>query len=196
MSEFWFYFDIGLRHVLDLSGYDHLLFLAMLAVPYTFKDWKTLVLLVTLFTLGHTMMLVLGVYGILNLNFEAVEFLIPLTIMVTALYNIFKQATKATKNNGNSFIAITTLLFGLIHGMGFYNFIKIDLTPQHEDKLMPLLGFAGGVEAAQIIIIIIVLLLSFGVERFTRLSRRDWVLVTSAFVAGVVLPLLISHKFW
>lgn len=196
MSEFWLYFETGLRHVLDINGYDHILFIAMLAVPYTFKDWKNVLLLVTLFTIGHTLSLILSVFGIVTVNAAMVEFLIPITILVAAVYNIIKLGKKTSKNNSINFIAITTLFFGIIHGLGFSNYFKLLLGKNADDKVLPLLEFALGIETAQIIIILAVLIVGYILQEFFRMSKRDWVLITSAFVAGVVVPMIIESEIW
>ena len=88
MSEFLTYFNIGLRHVLDINAYDHVLFLIALTVPYLFKDWKKIFLLVSIFTIGHTLALILSVYGIIAIKVNTVEFLIPITILITAVFNL------------------------------------------------------------------------------------------------------------
>ena len=97
MSEFWLYFKLGLTHVLDFKAYDHLLFLMALAVPYVFKDWKRVLILVSMFTLGHTLSLVLAAYDVVSINGKLVEFLIPLTIFIVALYNVFTTGKKSTE---------------------------------------------------------------------------------------------------
>ncbi|MCO6147263.1 HupE/UreJ family protein [Flavobacterium sp. NRK1] len=196
MSEFWLYFETGLYHVLDINAYDHILFLAMLTVPYTFKDWKNVILLVTLFTIGHTLSLILSVYSIVSLNAKMVEFLIPITILTAAIYNIVKLGKKASRNNTVNFIAITTLFFGIIHGLGFSNYFKLVLDKNADNKMLPLLEFALGIEAAQVIIVICVLIIGYILQEFFRVSRRDWVLIMSAFVAGIVVPMIIGNKFW
>ncbi|MHA3789835.1 HupE/UreJ family protein [Flavobacterium hauense] len=197
MSDFWLYFETGLRHVLDINAYDHILFLIVLTVPYSFKDWKNVLLLVTIFTIGHTLSLMLSVYGVIRVNGTVVEFLIPITIMVTALFNIVKSGKKSQKNsNGLNFVSVATLFFGVIHGLGFSNYFKLVLDKTTDDKLLPLLEFALGIEAAQVIIVLCVLILAYILSEFFRLNRRDWVLVTSAFVAGVVLPMIIHNEIW
>ena len=197
MSDFWLYFETGLRHVLDINAYDHILFLVVLTVPYTFKDWKNVLLLVSIFTIGHTLSLMLSVYGVVRVNAGVVEFLIPITILITALFNIIKSGKKSQKNNNSlNFIAIVTLFFGLIHGLGFSNYFKLILDKNADDKFLPLLEFALGIEAAQLIIVLCVLILAYILSEFFKLNRRDWVLVTSAFVAGVVVPMIIHNKFW
>lgn len=197
MTDFELYFSMGLRHVLDINAYDHVLFLIVLTVPYIFKDWKNVLLLVTLFTIGHTLSLILSVFGVITVNAGIVEFLIPITIFITALYNIFKASRKSSSKNGSiNFIAITTLFFGVIHGLGFSNYFKIVVDKNSKDKLMPLLEFALGIETAQVIVVLIVLIISYILQEFFRLSKRDWILVMSAFVAGVVVPMMTGSEIW
>lgn len=195
MSEFWLYFKLGLHHVLDINGYDHVLFLIALIVPYAFKDWKRVLLLVTLFTIGHTLSLILSVFGVVYINPTLVEFLIPITIFVTAVFHLF-TAGKSSKNESISFVAIVTLFFGIIHGLGFSSYFKSILPGDATDKLLPLLEFAIGIEAAQILVVFIVLILSYIVQTFFRFSKRDWALVMSAFIIGVVLPMIIESEIW
>lgn len=195
MSDFWLYFNLGLNHVLDIRGYDHMLFLIALTVPYDFKNWKNVLILVTIFTVGHTLSLMLSVYGIITVKAALVEFLIPITILITALYNIFK-AGKTAKKDSINFIAFTTLFFGIIHGLGFSNYFKLIVNKQSSEKFLPLMEFALGIEAAQIIVVLIVLILSWFVQSFLRFSKRDWILVTCAFVAGVVVPMIIENEIW
>jgi hypothetical protein len=195
MSDFWLYFNIGLHHVLDIHAYDHVMFLMALTVPYTFKDWKSIVLLVSLFTVGHTTALIMSVYGVLKVNSTYIEFLIPITILVTAVYNLFNSGKKASNTGNVNFIAFTTLFFGLIHGLGFSNYFKI-IIDKGDSKLLPLLEFALGIEGAQLIVVLTVLTLSFVLQRFGKLNKRDWILITSAFVAGVVVPMIIESEIW
>ncbi len=195
MSEFWLYFKIGLNHVLNIHAYDHVLFLTALMIPYTFKDWKRVLTLVTLFTLGHTLSLFLAVFGIVSVNPIYVEFLIPITILTTALFHLF-TAGKSAKVESISFVAIVTLFFGIIHGLGFSNYFKNILPGSTTDKLLPLLEFALGIESAQIIVVLIVLILAYIVQTFFRFSKRDWALVMSAFIIGVVVPMIIENEIW
>lgn len=195
MSEFWLYFNIGLKHVLDIDGYDHVLFLIALTVPYAFKDWKRVLILVSLFTLGHTLALMLSVFEVVIIKASLVEFLIPITILITALFHLF-TAGKSSKKESITFVAFVTLFFGIIHGLGFSNYFKSILPGEKVDKLVPLLEFALGIEVAQIIVVLIVLLLSYIVQTFFRFSKRDWTLVMSSFVIGVVLPMIIGSDIW
>jgi hypothetical protein len=195
MTDFWLYFNIGLHHVLDIHAYDHVMFLMALTVPYTFKDWKNILLLVSLFTVGHTTALIMSVYGVLKVNSTYIEFLIPITILATAVYNLFNSGKKASNTGNVNFIAFTTLFFGLIHGLGFSNYFKI-IIDEGDSKLLPLLEFALGIEGAQLIVVLTVLTLSFALQRFGKLNKRDWILITSAFVAGVVVPMIIESEIW
>jgi hypothetical protein len=195
MSEFWIYFEIGLRHVLDLSAYDHVLFLIALTVPYAFKDWKRLLLLVSIFTIGHTLALLLSVFGVLIIKGNLVEFLIPITILVVAFFNLF-TAGKSSKNESISVVVFITLFFGIIHGLGFASYFKSLLGGSPQSKLLPLSEFALGIESAQLIVVFVVLILSYIVQTFFRFSNRDWTLVMSSFIIGVVLPMIIESEIW
>lgn len=195
MSEFLLYFHIGLKHVLDINAYDHVLFLMALVVPYAFKDWKKVLILVSLFTSGHTLALLLSVFGVVQIKAQFVEFLIPITILITAIFHLF-TAGKTAKNQSINFESVVTLFFGIIHGLGFSNYFKTILPGNATDKLLPLLDFALGIEGAQLIVVLIVLLLSYSVHTFFRFSKRDWALVLSAFIIGVVLPMIIENEIW
>lgn len=195
MPDFWIYFKIGLQHVLDINGYDHVLFLIALTVPYAFKDWKRVLLLVTIFTIGHTFALLLSVFNIVTVKASLVEFLIPITILITAFFNLF-TAGKSSKQESITFIAAITLFFGVIHGLGFSNYFKAILPGNPTDKVVPLFEFALGIEAAQILVVLAVLVLSFVVQTLFRFNKRDFTLVMSAFVIGVVVPLIIENPIW
>lgn len=195
MSQFWIYFQIGLKHVLDINAYDHVLFLIALTVPYLFKDWKRIFLLVSLFTIGHTLALVLSVYEIIAIKVDVVEFLIPITILVTALYHLF-TAGKTSKNDGVNLVFFITLFFGIIHGLGFSNYFKTILGGSATSKLLPLGEFALGIEAAQLVVVFVVLVISYIVQTVFRFSKRDWALVMSAFIIGVVIPMIIESPIW
>lgn len=195
MSEFWVYFQIGLQHVLDIHAYDHVLFLMALAVPFTFKDWQRILVLVSLFTIGHTTALLLSVYEIIVIKVNVVEFLIPITILLTAVYNLF-TAGKTSKKESLNLVFFITLFFGIVHGLGFSNYFKTLLGGSANAKLVPLLEFALGIEVAQIAVVGVVLILAYIFQTFFRFSKRDWVLTASAFIIGVVVPLIVENEFW
>ncbi len=194
MDNFIFFLKQGVYHVLDWNAYDHLLFLIALAVIYEFRNWKKVLWLITLFTLGHTFTLILAAYKIVSVNSNWIEFLIPVTIIITAIVNILfvKSTTKNTKTNTNLIFA---LFFGLIHGLAFAGGFKM-LIGKSESKLIPLLEFALGIEMAQLIIVFIVLLVGFIFQTIFRFSKRDWVLIISSIVIGVTIPILRGAVFW
>lgn len=193
MSDFQLYFTLGLKHVLSLDGYDHVLFLAMLALPYTFKQWRQVLLLATLFTIGHTMSLVLSVYDVVSAPSGPVEFLISLTIFVTALFNIFKPKSSTGSIN---VIALLTLFFGIVHGLGFSHGFKMLVAGNRDNTFLSLMEFTLGIEAAQLIAVLGVVLISLVATDVLKVNRRDWLLVVSAFVAGISLPLILQNRFW
>lgn len=195
MSDFWIYFNLGLKHVLSIAAYDHVLFLLALAVSYEFKDWKRLLILVSTFTLGHTLALFLSVFNIIKVKSEYVEFLIPITILIVALHNIIASAKKFKKDN-LTFIGFTTVFFGIIHGLGFSNYFNNIIAGKPSDKLAPLLEFTLGIEVAQITVVILTLLFGYFVQNMLKFSKRDWILIVSAFTIGVVLPLITSNEIW
>ncbi|KAA1247504.1 HupE/UreJ family protein [Aquimarina sp. RZ0] len=194
MSEFWLYIKLGLTHVLDWKAYDHILFLIILTVAYTFDSWKRILVLVTLFTLGHTTSLFLATYGVVSVNSRLIEFLIPLTILVGAVFNVFTAGKGANKNKIGVLYA-ATIFFGLIHGLGFSGFFKA-VSSNVDSKILPLIEFAVGIEIAQIIVVLVVLILSFIIQTIFRFNKRDWILVISSIVIGMVIPMIIANRIW
>ncbi|NRD18876.1 HupE/UreJ family protein [Winogradskyella eckloniae] len=194
LENFWFNVEYGINHVLNINGYDHVLFLMVLAVPYLFKDWKRVLLLVSMFTLGHTLSLVLAAYGIVSVNGKLVEFLIPITILIAAVYNIFTSGKKS-KSNKVGLLFFTTLFFGIVHGLGFAREFKM-FAGQSENKLELLIEFALGIEFAQVIIVFVVLFVGFLCQTIFRVSRRDWVLVLSSVVTGLVIPMILGSEIF
>jgi hypothetical protein len=175
--------------VLDRQAYDHILFLIVLCAAYSFSSWKRLLLLVTLFTLGHTISLLLANYNVVSVSSRWIEFLIPITILLAAIFNLF-TAGKEKKLEKLGLFYIVTVFFGLIHGFGFATYYKII---NDTNDMLPLLEFALGVEAAQIIVVLLVLLFAFIFQMLFRFNKRDWVLVVSSIVIGMVIPMLIDN---
>lgn len=194
MNDFIFFVKEGIFHVLNWNAYDHVLFLVALAVIYNFYNWKKLIWLVTLFTIGHTVSLVFAAYRIVLVNHKIIEFLIPLTILITAIVTIFyvKNTSKQIKRNTNLFFA---LFFGLIHGFGFSSYFTM-LVGSKKNKLLPLLEFSLGVEISQIIIVIVVLLFGVIMQSVFKISKRDWILVVSSIIIGLILPILKNNFLW
>jgi len=190
MNDFWFYIKLGFEHVLDLGAYDHILFLAALAVPFTFKSWKQVVILATIFTIAHCTSLALSAYDILKVDVGLIEFLIPVTIALTALFNIYRTL-KDQGNTGIFFTALATVFFGLIHGFGFSNYFNM-LMAEEEQKLSPLLGFATGIEFSQVAIIMIVLLSAWLLQDVLGLKQKHFVLGSSILIVLITIPMLMD----
>lgn len=193
MDDFMLYFKMGLNHVLDFSAIDHILFLIVLTVVFSFKQWKKVLWLITLFTLGHSLSLGLAAFGIVEISVDLIEFLIPLTIFITAVINLF-TAKKTSKGKENINL-VFALFFGLIHGLGFSNYFKM-MIGQEEDKVLSLLEFALGIEAAQVIIVLSILSLGFFLQNVFNVNRRDWILVFSSIVIGFSIQMMIDSVFW
>ena len=193
LENFWFNVQYGINHVLDINAYDHVLFLIVLTVPYVFKDWKRVLLLVSMFTLGHTLSLVLAAYSVVTVNATIVEFLIPVTILIVALFNVFTSGKGAQKEKVGV-LFLSTLFFGLIHGLGFAREFQM-FVGESDNKLVLLLEFALGIELAQVIIVFMVLFLGYLVQTIFRFSKRDWIMVISAVVVGLVIPMIMNSDF-
>lgn len=196
MSDFWIFVEIGAKHVLNWNGYDHLLFLLALAAPYAFTDWKRLLISVSLFTLGHTISLFLGAYQLITVQPSIIEFLIPLTIFCTALFTLLSLGKFSKTQHKFQPIHYFTVFFGLIHGMGFSYYFNSLLAGSPSTKLFSLIQFSIGIELAQVLVVVAVLVFSAVFQSVLRFSQRDFTLTLSAFVLGVVLPLLVQNPIW
>ena len=195
MSDFWIYFIIGLKHLWNINAYTDLLFLLSLTVPYEFKTWKKILILVSLFTAGHTLALMLSVFNVITIKTNIVAFIVPILILIIALYNLF-TAGKSGKKDSITFIAIVVSLFGIIHGLGFSNYFSHIVPGKPTDKLLPLFESALGFGVSQILAITAALLLAYVVQTLLKFSKRDWILIVSAFVVGVVIPMIIRSEIW
>ena len=190
MQDFIFYIKLGLNHVLDFNAYDHILFLLALAVPFTFKNWKKVLLLATIFTITHCASLFLSVYEILIVDVTWIEFLIPVTILLTALFNLVYIKSKVADKSILLHI-IATAFFGLVHGFGFSNYFKM-LMAEEENKLSPLLGFATGIEVSQVLIVLCMLLISFLFISILKVKQTLFIGIVSILIILVTIPMLID----
>ncbi|WP_425076139.1 HupE/UreJ family protein [Psychroserpens sp. S379A] len=184
----------GIYHILHINAYDHILFLTALMLPYLFKDWKRILFLITVFTIGHCLSLTLATYGVISVNNNVISFIIPLTILVVALFNIF-TAGKKTHHTKIGLLFFITLFFGLVHGLGFTNELN-SLISASENKLLAILEIGLGMEIGQLVIAFIVIFISFLCQTIFRFSKRDWIMVISAVVLGCVLPMLIRSELF
>jgi hypothetical protein len=195
MDNFIFYFLEGFWHVLDLLAYDHILFIILLAVPFLFNGWRQLLLLVTAFTVGHSISLLLVTFGKVSFSAAYIEFLIPVTIAVTALYNIFTAGLRQ-QNNTPWFTAIIAIFFGLVHGFGFSGAFRMLAAGSDDNTLLILGEFALGIEAAQLVIVLIVLIINFIFTGLFRFSKKEWTQIISAIIFGIIIPMLIARWMW
>ena len=182
LSEFLVFLRLGFEHIADIRGYDHILFIVALCAGYELRHWKKLLVLVTAFTVGHSITLALATLRIITINDALVEFLIPLTIFITGVLNIvFSSPEGGGLVEGRRVRGLKYFLalgFGLIHGMGFSNFLRA-LLGGEEGIALPLFSFNVGLELGQICILLAVLVFTFLVVRLARMRRHDCVLVLS-----------------
>jgi HupE / UreJ protein len=183
MSDIAFYFTTGWHHIISWGALDHILFIIALAAIYLTENWKQVLVLITAFTIGHSLTLALSVYDLIRLDEHWVEFLIPFTILATGVFNFMVKNFKPTSLRMNYFLA---LFFGLIHGMGFANTIRFMLA-RNQNIAAPLLSFNIGLEVGQIVVVAIILLLSFILVNKLKLNRTWWVwgLSTLAIIISV-----------
>jgi len=190
MSEFWFYWKIGWEHIMSINALDHILFLVALSVIYLPRNWKQVLILVTAFTIGHSLTLLLSATDLVRVSSAWVEFLIPLTIIGSAMFSILHRKQQPANLHINYLIA---LLFGLIHGLGFANSIRFMLMDEQRLTL-PLFGFNLGLEAGQIVMVLILLWLNYIIQEKLNIKKTNWVIVVSTFAAFSALIMTI-HRF-
>jgi hypothetical protein len=189
MSDFRFYFGLGWEHILNWQALDHLLFIIALATIYLLKDWKQVLILVTAFTIGHSLTLVLSVLDIIRFPSNWVEFLIPCTIVVTAISNLSQKKFTPKSIRINYFLALS---FGLIHGMGYANYIRFMLA-KDQSLGWGLFGFNVGLEIVQIMVVTIVLLLAWFILTLFKINRREWVIFVSAGIFSLALKMVLER---
>lgn len=196
-SFFVTYLELGFKHIADLAGYDHILFITALCAIYRPAEWRRVAILVTAFTIGHSITLALAALNIIPTNPRWIEFLIPVTILFTAFYNVLiyrPQAGRSPQLPGNYFFA---LLFGLIHGMGFSNFFRALSQGANDPKfIQQLLAFNLGVELGQLVIVGVLLLLAGLVLNGLRIAQREWNLFISGAAAGLALVMALERLPW
>jgi hypothetical protein len=191
MGQFELYFRLGINHILDLAGFDHILFVLVLCSIYSLYDWKKIIILITAFTIGHSVTLALATFQLIIINSDLVEFLIPLTIAITACGNIINSKI-STVRQLNYFFA---LFFGLIHGLGFSNYLRA-LMGKEESLLNPLFAFNLGLEAGQLLIVAFFLLFSLIPIKIFKVNQKHWTIVVSGIILGMAIMMIIEKKFW
>ena len=192
MEEFKTWFLVGFDHILNVAALDHILFVLALVVVYKPNMIKQIVILITAFTIGHSITLIISALDLITYDQKVIEFAIPLTIVLTSLNNIVNRKKEMKKAvNSNYVIA---LVFGLVHGLGFANYLKALLF--EGNIVMELFSFNVGIEAAQLIIAFVFLFCSFLGSNYLFKKRENWVLFVSSAIFGISLMLTLNAKFW
>jgi|SRR5436190_701326 hypothetical protein len=192
MNDFVFYFKIGWEHIINKSALDHIFFIAALAAIYMLKDWRQVLILVTAFTIGHAITLILSAKNVVNVDSAVVEFLIPCTIVFTAISNLFLKTFTSRSIRINYFLA---LFFGLIHGLAFAQTLKWILA-EDQSFMVAWLSFSVGLELGQILVVLLILLLAQVFVGFLKLNRRYWTMIVSIVVFILALQMAIVRWPW
>lgn len=183
------FFNLGWHHIISWDALDHILFIIVITAIYIITDWKQVVILVTAFTIGHSITLALSVFDILRFPDKLVEFLIPCTIVITAVTNLFQHNFANKSIRLNYYLA---LFFGLIHGMGFANTLRFILS-ENQHIGVGLFAFNVGLEFGQIIVVLIILLIAYLFIDYIKVRRREWVLFLSAAVFSLALKMIFER---
>jgi len=198
-SEFAVYFRLGIEHIADLRGYDHILFIAALTIAYSLLEWRRLLILVTAFTLGHSITLALATVGVVAVNTSLIEFLIPATILATSVFNIADSKAASGEDGSTAGVRRHHVIlyflaggFGLIHGLGFSSFLRAVLGGE-ESIVIPLFAFNVGLEIGQILIVAVLFGLGGALVKLAKMARRDWLLIVSGATGGIAITLLIER---
>lgn len=194
MSIFKLYLQLGIDHIADFKGYDHILFITSLCAVYLFMQWRNVLVLVTAFTVGHTTTLALATLNIIHFSSKWIEFLIPVTIFLTSVVNIFEH-DEAVTISSQRIKYMAAMFFGLIHGLGFSTYLRSLLGTEH-GIVMPLFAFNLGIEIGQLMIVSIVLTITHVLVNWLKFPRREWSLVLSGGGMGVSLMLILQRIPW
>ena len=191
------YINLGFQHISDLAGYDHILFLLALCAVYSIDQWRRLFILVTAFTVGHSITLALSSFGWVVIPSQIIEFLIPVTILITAIRNVaVPPSDQLTDDQGNmTGHYLVALCFGFIHGMGFSNYFRA-LMMDSSSITIPLMGFNLGIEIGQLLVVSIIVIVASLVVKFAQVKHRDWNLFISGAAAGISIVLMNETAFW
>ena len=185
MHPFEFYLKLGFDHIANLNGYDHILFLVVLCAVYQISQWRNILILVTAFTIGHSITLFIVSLDFFSIPSKIIKLLIPVTILITSLQNVIniKQIENSSHTGKNYFMA---LFFGLIHGMDFSNYFKA-LIMSPDEIVIPLLGFNIGIELGQLLIVLFIVLISFVFLNIIKIKHLKWNLFISGAAFGISL---------
>lgn len=194
MHPFQFYLKLGFEHIADMAAYDHILFLVVLCAVYRIEQWRRILILVTAFTIGHSITLVLVSLDIFSIPSKIIKFLIPATIFITALHNVLAPSHSGSTSKMTRNYAMA-LFFGLIHGMDFSNYFKA-LIMDPSDIVIPLLGFNIGIELGQLLVVLFIVSVAFLFLNVLKVKHREWNLFISGAAAGMSLISMFDNGFW
>ena len=194
MHPFALYLQLGFEHISDLAGFDHILFLVALCAVYRIEQWKRIVILVTAFTVGHSITLALSSLGTLTIPSKLIEFLIPTTILITAIHNVVSRPSAETSSGMSKNYAMA-LFFGFIHGMGFSNYFRA-LLMGDDSIAMPLFAFNLGIELGQLMVVAVIVGIAYLFLNIVGVRHRDWNVFVSGAAAGISVTLMFENKFW
>lgn len=190
MKDFWLWFTTGVEHITDWGGYDHILFVALITLAYCFDTWKKLALMITAFTVGHSVSLAISVISHFEINTELVEFLIAFSILITAIYHLWNIKKKQTEQS--NFLYFVVIFFGLIHGLGF-SFLLKAMLGKEESVTMPLLYFNLGIEVGQLLIVLGVVILNMSMAFLFKVPFQLYKLVLVSVIGLVALKITIER---
>ena len=201
MDDFLIYLRLGFEHITDPRGYDHILFVIALCAVYTLRQWRQVLVLVTAFTIGHSVTLALATLQLIQYKTALIELLIPITILITAVSNLF---FKDSAPGGRVYATAQppkrpwryglALIFGLIHGMGFSNYLR-SLLGREAEIVQPLLAFNIGLELGQLVIVSLVLGLAYLVLNIFRVRQLTWVHIVSGIIIGMAITLIADNEY-
>lgn len=190
MSDFNIFFPMGIEHITDLNGVDHILFITALCLRYVINDWKKLLVLVTAFTIGHSITLALSTLNVIEMPQKWTEFFIAITILITAFSNCFVKDFKFKSKY--PVIYFFALFFGLIHGLGFSTLLK-SMLGKDQSIVVQLLAFNLGLEVGQLVIVAVILLFSILIVNILQVNRKYYLLFVSGGIAALALEMAIQR---
>lgn len=190
MGTLQLYLTLGFKHIIDINGYDHIVFIIALCAGYNITHFKKILILITAFTIGHSITLALSTLNYILIPAPVVEFLIPVTILTTAIVNIISK-----NNYTRNYIYALALFFGLIHGLGFSNYLK-ELLGKEASIIKPLLSFNIGLEVGQLVILATYFLVLYFFTRFFKLKYEVYSIFFSGAAASIAVILIIENRFW
>lgn len=188
MNDWQIWFSTGIEHILDINGYDHMMFVCLLVLAYPVKEWKKLLMLITAFTLGHSLTLALSISDVIRLPQKHTEFFIILTIIFTSVYLLFTSKNTA---KGGRVIYLIICCFGLIHGLGFSYLLKAMLGSS-EGIIVPLLMFNVGLELGQIIIVVLMAFVMLLIGKYAK--AIEWQFKVAVISVILVVSLILCYS--